>query len=240
MRIDQGTIRGNLEVLEFITEAALELPHEWFEGRRILIAGDQLTVSRLRSLKELRADDISSYHRLDWVIPVIQLFHLQMLLASTILRTHYGTASTPGSIAFNVSLLERKRVSLEKPDFHATNELLRESFDALVQRAWELTLLSTNLEEFAEGVSDEVLKIELMAKVDTLIDRFLLTGSLEILDGTTSRNSALFLRDMLFYLELSSAIKAGDHGRIEEILKWITIMFQAGSTKNYANELLHL
>ncbi|ORZ28543.1 hypothetical protein BCR41DRAFT_292233, partial [Lobosporangium transversale] len=85
-----------------------------------------------------RADDISSYHRLDWVIPVIQLFHLQMLLASTILRTHYGTASTPGSIAFNVSLLERKRVSLEKPDFHATNELLRESFDALVQRAWEL------------------------------------------------------------------------------------------------------
>ncbi|ORZ28544.1 hypothetical protein BCR41DRAFT_331178, partial [Lobosporangium transversale] len=79
-----------------------------------------------------------------------------------------------------------------------------------------------------------------MAKVDTLIDRFLLTGSLEILDGTTSRNSALFLRDMLFYLELSSAIKAGDHGRIEEILKWITIMFQAGSTKNYANELLHL
>ncbi|KAF9176162.1 hypothetical protein BGZ51_001513, partial [Haplosporangium sp. Z 767] len=32
----------------------------------------------------------------------------------------------------------------------------------------------------------------------------------------------------------------GDVGRIEEVIKWLTILFQAGSTKNYAIELLHL
>ncbi|KAI1285145.1 hypothetical protein EDD11_000936, partial [Mortierella claussenii] len=45
---------------------------------------------------------------------------------------------------------------------------------------------------------------------------------------------------MIMYIELADAIKAGDIGRIEEVLKWITIIFQAGSTKNYGNELLRL
>jgi hypothetical protein len=45
---------------------------------------------------------------------------------------------------------------------------------------------------------------------------------------------------MMFYLELSSAIKAGDIGRILHILKYLTIIFQAGKTKNYGAELLHL
>ena len=33
-------------------------------------------------------------------------------------------------------------------------------------------------------------------------------------------------------------MKAGDVGRLEEILKWITIMFQAGNHSNYALDLL--
>ncbi|KAF9176923.1 hypothetical protein BGZ51_009411 [Haplosporangium sp. Z 767] len=240
MRIDQSTIEGNKDVIETIMEEALGLPQEWFNGRRILIAGDQLTVNRIRSLKQLRWDDISTYHRLDWAIPVMQLFHLQMLFASTILRTHYGSVATPGSLAYNASLLERRRVNLDNPDFHATDELLNHTFDALVLRAWGLVLECDDLNAFTLSDPNTQLCDVLTAKADILIDQYLVTENLEQLNSTASQNAALLLRDLLLYKELNSGTKAGDVGRIEEIIKWLTIIFQAGSTKNYANELLHL
>lgn len=43
---------------------------------------------------------------------------------------------------------------------------------------------------------------------------------------------------MLFYIELGCVIKAGDISHIEENIHWLTLMFQAGGAKNYANELL--
>ncbi|KAI8354355.1 hypothetical protein B0O80DRAFT_498363 [Mortierella sp. GBAus27b] len=57
---------------------------------------------------------------------------------------------------------------------------------------------------------------------------------------TTTVNAALFLRDMVIYLELCASIKSGDIKRIEEVLRIITLMLQAGGTKNYALELLRL
>ncbi|KAF9536338.1 hypothetical protein EC957_011323, partial [Mortierella hygrophila] len=50
----------------------------------------------------------------------------------------------------------------------------------------------------------------------------------------------LLLRHTVIYLELCAAIKIGDIGRIEESLKWITVMLQNGSNNNYAMELLHI
>ncbi|KAG0010603.1 hypothetical protein BGZ81_002682 [Podila clonocystis] len=38
---------------------------------------------------------------------------------------------------------------------------------------------------------------------------------------------------------LSSAIKIGDIGRIEHVLKWLTVITQAGYTTQYAYELMH-
>ncbi|KAG0349917.1 hypothetical protein BGZ54_004123 [Gamsiella multidivaricata] len=239
MNIDQSSIQGNQEILNAIMESALELPPEWFNNRRLILAGDQLTVSRLRSLKQLRWDDVSTYHRLDWAIPVMQLFHMQMLLASTILRTHYGSMSAPGSLAYNAVMLGRKRVNLDKPDFHATDELLRHTFDGIVLRLWEIEMGHDDIESFAfEGSADE-LKDFVDRKVTIILERYFTTVNLDQLNGTASRNAALFLRDMMVYMELSSAIKCGDIGRIEESIRWITIIFQAGSTMNYANELLH-
>jgi hypothetical protein len=58
--------------------------------------------------------------------------------------------------------------------------------------------------------------------------------------STTNANAILFIRDMVVYLEFCAAIKEGDVGRIEEILKRITIMLQSGKHSNYALELLRL
>lgn len=57
--------------------------------------------------------------------------------------------------------------------------------------------------------------------------------------GVQDTNALLF-RDLTIYMELSAAIKAGYIGRIEEVLKSITILFQSGSNKNYGIQLLRL
>ncbi|KAF9955597.1 hypothetical protein BGZ65_003287 [Modicella reniformis] len=241
MHIDQSSVEGNKDILETIMEGTLKLSREWFDrGIMIILAGDQLTMARIRTLIELRWDDVSAYHRLEWAIPVMQLFHLQMLLGATILRHHYGHVASPGSLAYNITMLGRKRVNCDKPDFHAADELLRHTFDAMVLVAWQEVLGTDDLKRFSNKCSKKGLSNLTNAGVDTLMERFLDPKNLHQLNCQASQNAALFIRDMLFYIELSAAIKAGDVGRIEEVIKWLTVIFQADTTKKYANELLHL
>ena len=132
----------------------------------------------------------------------------------------------------------KKRISHDKPNFHDLDELLRHVFDAMVLLIWK-TKLKTELPVKASkqpsypsmGVKD---------KVDDIIDQYLKSVKLRNMENQQSINAALFIRDMLFYIELGSAIKAGDVGRIEETIRWLTLSFQAGGNKNYANELLRL
>ncbi|KAF9342950.1 hypothetical protein BGX26_006523, partial [Mortierella sp. AD094] len=238
-KIDESTLEGNLAILESVREA-LGLPQSWFDEVKVIVAGDQLTIARLRSLIELRKHDVDSYHKLEWVVPMIQLFHVQMLLGGTILRTHYGSMKTPGSLAYSSSLLGRKRIQPEKPDFHASDDHIRENFDAMALRAFEEVLGTEDLGQFALLSDPDLINLRISSSVNAIIDKYINNSDrLEEL-GTRSRNGALFLRDAIIYLELSAAISAGDLGRLEEIFVWITLMFQAGATKNYANEVIHL
>ncbi|KAI7826126.1 hypothetical protein BC939DRAFT_447007 [Gamsiella multidivaricata] len=289
MRHDQSTNEGNLDVLQDITQIMLKLPEDWFNSNtRIIVSGDQLTVSRVISLQELRAADTTPFNRLEWAVPVMQLFHLQMLFCSTILRTHYGRISEPGSLAFFITMLGRKRVNLDSPNYHAADEVLRHIFDAMVRRVYEVELNVQRPDakkpdaekpdaQKPEVLDDEILDID-MLNDEVLDDRILNTQKLETfgtsyeaplgnaaLDkrvreateaichqyltdpmenprkfGNANANAALFLRDMMVYMELGAAIKVGDVGRILEVIKVITVMFQSKETKNYANELMRL
>ncbi|KAF9273625.1 hypothetical protein BGZ74_004702, partial [Mortierella antarctica] len=52
MKIDESTIAGNLAVLEHVSNVGLRLAKNWFTDRTsIIVAGDQMTVARLLSLK---------------------------------------------------------------------------------------------------------------------------------------------------------------------------------------------
>ncbi|KAG0198710.1 hypothetical protein BGX31_004484, partial [Mortierella sp. GBA43] len=107
MKIDQSTVEGNVDIIETLMKSVLKLDPKEFSDDMIIVAGDQLTVSRVGSAKRLRREDVTPFHRLQWAVPVIQLFHLQMLLCFTILRTHRGKTSTPGSLALYVEMLDR-------------------------------------------------------------------------------------------------------------------------------------
>lgn len=145
MHIDQSSVDGNLQILYHVVKRQLHLRPEWFERVvRVIVAGDQLTVSRLRSIKELREDDVSVY---EWIVPLIQLFHLQMVLANTILDTHYGLPNEPGSLSYNIAMLRRKHVRPKDGEYHNTDELLRHTFDAMVIVAWRNVLETKDLDE---------------------------------------------------------------------------------------------
>src|SRR5690606_38798482 len=136
-------------------------------------------------------------------------------------------------LAYNAFMLGRKRVSLDNPDFHATDELLRHTFDAMVLTAWQEVLDAADLDRFFKKLSKRRLSELTTAAVDTFMERYIDPSNLHELNSTASRNAALFIRDMLFYIELSAAIKASDVGRIEEVIKWLTIIFQGGATRSY-------
>lgn len=242
MLINQATVAGNLEVLNTVMEQTLQLRQNWFdEDRTIVVAGDQLTVSRVSTVKEYKAIDVSPYHRLQYALPMLQLFHLKMAFCKLIMETHWGSPTQPGSLQFNKLLLRRKRVLPTNFDFHAADELLRHTFEAIVRRIWEVALDSTNLAEPVHGMSDGDIQDLVSEKVMDFMND-LLAPFPEDTDrfSRSNRNTALLLRHILIYLELCASIKNGDIGRIEEILKWITIMFQNGTNNNYGLELLHI
>ncbi|KAF9373734.1 hypothetical protein CPB97_000354 [Podila verticillata] len=160
----------------------------------------------------------------------------------TILRMHYGKEgkkTTPGSLGHILQVLERKRIGLDKLNFHDLDQFLCQVFDAMALLLWE--------NEFESGDLYKTLTTsgfdrqgEIKEKTKHILDKFLFSRSHSHISNQQSKNAALFIRDMLFYLELGSAIKAGDIGRIGENIRWVTLLFQAGSTQNYANELLCL
>ncbi|KAF8914559.1 hypothetical protein BGZ58_005699, partial [Dissophora ornata] len=240
MKIDQSSVEGNKDIINVILQIIkLEAAH--FEGgKRVVVAGDQLTISRLRTLKAQRSDERSELNKMSWAIPTMQLFHLQMLLGATILRTHYGTSKTIGSLLNVATLLKKKRVSIDKSNFHAVDELIRETFEAMVVRMWEEVLEAGNLDGPSEGLDQPAKDNLINSKIQLIMERYFSESTREDLNSVSSRNAALFVKDALIYIELAAAIKIGDVGRIEEMLRWITVAFQAGGTRNYAQELLHL
>ncbi|KAG0251929.1 hypothetical protein BG011_007316, partial [Mortierella polycephala] len=72
MKLDESTIAGNLAVLERITQIGLQLPEKWLVNPKdTIVAGDQMTVSRLLTLKIHRIVDTDPYHSLAWVHPTL-------------------------------------------------------------------------------------------------------------------------------------------------------------------------
>ncbi|KAG0316399.1 hypothetical protein BG000_004876, partial [Podila horticola] len=237
MKIDESSLEGNKMVLETVIQEVLGLEKDWFNaGKLVVIAGDLATVRKLRGLKDLRLDEHSPYHRLDWTTPVAQLFHMQMLLAKTILHNYRGSATEQGSLEQLATMLGRKRIFSDNPDFHAMDELLRHVFTATVLRLWEVSMGAEEMQT-PEIYSDNVAFSNLVnEKVMEIVDQNINAPNIE---STSSRNARLFLRDMILYMELSSAIKIGDIGRIEKTVKRLAVIFHAGSTPLYAYELMH-
>ncbi|KAF9117405.1 hypothetical protein BGW39_002215 [Mortierella sp. 14UC] len=234
MDIDQSSAAGNMLVLEEMRRA-IDMDKVDFKDLKMILAGDHLTISRVYTLQKRKNEDINAFDRLKWAIPVLQLFHLMMLLCTSILHNHFGSEPRPGTLRYFKILLERKGLDDDKPSHHLADEFLRTVFTAMVRRMWETAPKSNSCEEESSYDDDFIKDFDNLAS-----NNFTNSDRLFEAYSTTNANAILFLRDMAVYIEFCDAIKEGDVGRLEEILKRITIMIQAGNHHNYAPELLRL
>ncbi|KAH7906596.1 hypothetical protein BJ138DRAFT_1162278 [Hygrophoropsis aurantiaca] len=91
MNIEEASTAGNAEVIEAILkELKLDTSQASFTDVVKLIAGDQLSIARLRSVAATRAGNEGGSSSLQWAVFVPGLFHYK--IAAT---WHYGRS--PGS-----------------------------------------------------------------------------------------------------------------------------------------------
>ncbi|KAG0221623.1 hypothetical protein BGW42_007450, partial [Actinomortierella wolfii] len=245
MKFDESTIAGNLAVLEHVTTVGLRLrlARYFSDVTRVIVAGDQMTMARLWTLKFHRAITNDPFSSLGWVHPIPQLFHLRMTLCGTIFRTYYGDEECPGpgTLADIIAALGYKYLTKKNIIFKVADELLKITFEALLLLLWN-TLQDLRNPGEAEIVRVTDIIIDVLGGPDSPLKGS--SDSTHQLFGrsctTADINALMFLRDVAVYIDLEDAIRNGDIGRIRAVLPIITTMMHGGGNTNYAREMLRL
>ena len=134
---EEGTISGNYGVLAdiFIRQLTFD-PKTDFSKRLFLVFGDQLTVSRIRSIKSERREATSAYDRFNWLLPVSAFFHLRMNLLYMVSKSHYsdesGAPNQYSTLSAHIHALHRKNIPQGSAPFHHLEELIIHSFKARI------------------------------------------------------------------------------------------------------------
>ncbi|KAK7049041.1 hypothetical protein R3P38DRAFT_3307636 [Favolaschia claudopus] len=117
MEIDESSITGNVEVIEEITRTLdLKIDDPEYGKYVQIIAGDQLTIARQRSILNIRLGHESGAHSCRHIVLMPGLFHAKIADCHGVLETHFGKSSagsrSPGSLGFHNSVLDRLPITL--------------------------------------------------------------------------------------------------------------------------------
>jgi hypothetical protein len=251
MHIDQSTITGNSEVVEAIDEeTGIRNSPNFLDFVRIL-AGDQLSLARLRALVSIRAGHEGGYTGFGWAVFMPGLFHGKLADMRGLFLTHYGRASlsNSGSLAWHNSVLNRNPILLSSlPPFRTCRDLAFVSLYARVLHCFQKVSGCQSLDEYAEKDSSFS---ELEKHAQHVLDEYASGRVVAKMRQARSRgcpqdgdvhfeNGALFLRDALVSRALADAIKCGDSGRVVVVLKWLALAYRGNGCTKYAYEMLHL
>jgi hypothetical protein len=249
-KIDKSTIVGNAEVDEAIVNK-LQLKNQattWMRYVRI-IAGDQLSIARLRTLANLRSGNEGGYRSFAWGAWMPGLFHGKIADMHGFFVTHWGKPNagtrSPGSLSFHNTLLRHLPITLTSlPTFRTCRDLVFVSLYARILHCLLHVSGYKTLEDYCENVHDwQTLKehgsriLNEFASADRAAalreEREAGKGGDMVFEG-----AMLFLRDALTVSrEYTNAVKAGDSGRILLVLKAWALIQGNGRTK-YAYEML--
>lgn len=260
MEIDESSNTGNAEVVDTMfdeLEYDEDNPDLMSTGTVKIISGDQLSISRMRSVVHNRAGhDNPKRSYLDLIFSP-GLFHGQMHSVFGLLDTHWGNPNLgpydPGSLAFHNSVLERKPIVLSSlPPYRTCRDLAFVSLYSRVLYCLEL-VSEKSLAEYVKNASFD----ELEAHAGLIFEQYASGAVVDRMRRTRLRNyqaeqeaaakgdmvvenAMLFLRDALIVREFCDAIKVGDSGRILLMLKTFALMYRGTGRLKYAYEMLHL
>ncbi|KAJ7666792.1 hypothetical protein DFH06DRAFT_1294986 [Mycena polygramma] len=204
--------------------------------------GDQLTVDRLRNLFRFRAEDDNSYERLDWLVVPPGWLHIQMAFANSLHKQHLGTAKGRGlSAAFDVIVRKGlQSAATQGPFFHDLNEALHIIAEAQIREVWLEIGKVTNLKELRNKTPEELHDLAGKIVAEHASSGALVRMKLKPRPDELKTQSIMFLRDVLPYILLRSAVKHGDIGFMEDMIPFMLFRFIGGKNTNYTGEMLEL
>ncbi len=265
--IDESSITGNAEVIDTIfQELGYNDTNAKACGKVKIVHGDQLSVSRIRSVSSNRVghEGIRSSY-LD-VVCGPGLFHAQIHAIFGTLQTHWGNSSLghrdPGSLTFHNSVLFRKPITLTSlPPYRTCCDLVFVSLYARILHCLEL-ISGTYLDRYVQTFTFQELQLHATAILDIYansesVQELQTARANEVLreelsegeetsrdpwteGDTIYENALLFMRDALHIREFTDVIKVRDSGRIVIMLKRLALLYRGTGRTKYAHEMLHL
>ena len=255
-QIDESSIIGNAEVDEaIVNELQLnDIPDS--KDRVRFLAGDQLSLARLRSLEVIRAGQEGGYHGFFWGAWIAGLFHAKIADAHGTLLTHFGLPNSgeqnPGSLWFHNTRLDRIPITLTSlPSFRVCRDLI---YVSLYARSLHCLLQVSGAQSLEDYIADPNLTWEnLVEHARNIYENFAQSSVVDDLrwkrrnargeekaGDMVFENAVLFMRDALISREFTDAIKASDSGRVVLVLKAWALSFRGNGRTKYAFEMLHL
>ncbi|KAI0309308.1 hypothetical protein OF83DRAFT_1072222 [Amylostereum chailletii] len=269
MEIDESSIAGNIEVLETIwneLEIRGKKGMEEDTAHAKIVAGDQLTIARQRSILNVRLGHENGVESWRDIVLMPGLFHPKILNIQQILETHFGKPGagtrSPGGLAFHNTVLGRLPIVLSSmPTFSICRDLVMVSLYARVLHCLLLVSGKPTLEAYLESVTswdavrnhareiyskyaDADFVSELREKRARATEQAEATATDTPVHTKVGdmvyENGLLFLRDGLHAREFADAVRRGDSGRVIVILKIWVYTFHGGGHSKYAHEMLHI
>lgn len=262
--IDESSVVGNIEVIQAITDELELQKHPEFNNRARILAGDQLSIARLRSIETLRAGHEADYEGYFWGIHILGLFHTKIADILGLLLTHFGKpnagTTNPGSLAFHNTCLDRLPITITSPpSFRVCRDLV---FTSLYGRVLYCLLLVSQCDSLAEYMTKFGTWEALVDHATEIFQRYANADIVENLrherlvsthpdpddpeqqpkkstkGDMVFENAVLFMRDALISREFSDAVKAIDPGCILLVLKTFALSFRGTGRLKYAYEML--
>lgn len=245
---EQGSTRGNIEVLRhyFLDVLAIEKPE--FEQRMFFVLGDRLTTARDRAAQDLRGVDRSA-DRADHLSSLAMtsgLMHVCLNFIQACAKNFWG-GSKRDAVSLQTLrdvLPNRSDINIQKFDFYAWLRFLDCTLRSLVVAAAVSILGLDNAEQLA---SKRVTENGFHTLCETIVDRYMASpdslefdGVKELKGCTVAGHAAMSMFALMTLREMRHAIKHGHPNRILRTLKFWTPMFYAGQSYNYSNECMEL
>ncbi|KAH9161003.1 hypothetical protein EDB89DRAFT_1861941 [Lactarius sanguifluus] len=266
MNINEASTMGNAEVINVVMEELnIDTSKPEFCENMKLVAGDQLSIARLRAVLAARAGNECGALSLRWALFIPGLFHCKIAATNGFLQTHFGhpdrDLKDPASLSSHNTLLQRKPIILSSlPPFRTCRDLIFVSLYARVLHCLLKVSGAQSLESFSNRLTWTMLRGHAEAVVDTFTDGRMVDnlrfsrrqekkaqseahgrqGRGGLAGDMIFENAVLFLRDGLILREFSDAIKSGDSGHVLLVLKLWAFSFRGSGRTKYAYEVLHL
>ncbi|KAI5781360.1 hypothetical protein DFH27DRAFT_616856 [Peziza echinospora] len=226
--MNEARVAANIEIIKAVMKEAGIGLDEGLEDKLVMFKGDWLTARNITKAVFERLEEVKPADSLQWVEPVIGLFHLQMNILKMLMTSHWGNGKEPASLNRFVMALGRNKsggVDESVKNFRASDRFFNDVLDGQI-------------------ISKVMSKLNVESETE-LVERMCFDGEggkipVEERD-LVYENGLLFLQHGMSYREYAHAISCGDTGRVGCVLEvWTTLLQGSGKAVNYPAEVLHL